>query len=261
MSISILLDGKGLQTQFQSDYHTRLASLFETFDANDFNYEISDINVPVTPDMLLGYDVFMITSRYKKGGTGSNPDPDFYYTQEELLAIQDFVQAGKGLLLMSNHSTSTGNPNNITMYDLFLADVFGVALDQTFWIQMGSNTTLSGSQLNTASPVITGGKGVKSIVINDCCSLTGPDEAVIIATINPDMVDRHDPSESNTGQPFALSLEGSESTGAGRVIITADSGFLGSCGDPNPVPGPGQYCYGDNAVFMTNVINWLTGNL
>ena len=43
----------------------------------------------------------------------------------------------------------------------------------------------------------------------------------------------------------------------GRVVVLADSGFIGSAGTTRP--GPGLIEQGDNLRFVLNTIAWLVG--
>jgi len=44
--------------------------------------------------------------------------------------------------------------------------------------------------------------------------------------------------------------------GSGRIIVIADSGFIGS--DNTIKPGPGQITKGDNLAFIINCLEWLS---
>ena len=54
---------------------------------------------------------------------------------------------------------------------------------------------------------------------------------------------------------FAAAAEGSLGSGSGRVVVVADSGFVGE--DDTGQPGPGLIGRDDNRTFLSNIIEWL----
>ena len=60
------------------------------------------------------------------------------------------------------------------------------------------------------------------------------------------------------GRNFAMALDAEANSALdrmGRVVVVADSGFIGTEGTTNP--GPGLIEKGDNRRFVQNVIRWL----
>jgi hypothetical protein len=54
---------------------------------------------------------------------------------------------------------------------------------------------------------------------------------------------------------FAVALEKTDKVRDGRVVIVADSGFIGT--DGTTYPGRGLIGYGNNGSFAQNAIFWL----
>ena len=149
---------------------------------------------------------------------------------------------------------------DLTQQDKQLASEFGINVECSCFenLDEGRLTNLSGPCLESAHPIIGGdaaSESVESIVTNTCCSLTSS-EAVGLVSFSAEMVDRggHDPL-SREGRYFAQARE----FGAGKIIVVADSGFVGSKGTVSP--GPGLMDCGDNLRFVMNAIRWLGHDL
>jgi hypothetical protein len=116
--------------------------------------------------------------------------------------------------------------------------------------------------LNNGHPIISGesiDSRVSSIVTNTCCSIHS-EFSEPLALLSPEMIDKRSGSHPSSLQLFGVALDQAESpfsTGRGRVIVLADSGFIGS--DNTFRPGPGLIGKGDNMTFILNTIDWLCG--
>jgi Ankyrin repeats (3 copies) len=243
--MKILLDGKCLQTQAHFHYEKakgqRLAAFIEMLQNLAADTTIGFIDETITKESLNGVDVFVQTTR------------DAPITDEEIVVIQEFVNSGGGLLIMSNHAPH--HPPSAR-----LAACFGVELEGGFFLTDGVRTTISGSDL-TDHPIISAGDGkgsIKSLVTNTTDSIRancGRPLAYLPTAMRFLSTDI-----SGRDRVYALAIDGptdiSPST-AGRVIILADSGFVG--GGDTRYPGIGLFDQGGNGEFMRRIVLWLTG--
>lgn len=74
-----------------------------------------------------------------------------------------------------------------------------------------------------------------------------------LVSLAPPMVDEHN-GLAVSEYLFGCALERT-SARRGRVVVLADSGFIGSAGTTRP--GPGLVEHGDNLRFVLNTIVWL----
>lgn len=171
------------------------------------------------------------------------------FAKEELDAVEAFVGAGGALWLLSNH-----HPYH--EHDAPLARRFGVVLEPTFFHTPKSLTPIEGRFL-AGHAILTGPAGpVRSIVTNTTCSLA-PSAAAPVAFLPEAMTDRLGGPPPG-GRLFGAALDaraGSPDRSGGRVLLLADSGFLGDAG--STVPGTGLVEEGDNRVFIRNAVAWL----
>jgi hypothetical protein len=193
------------------------------------------------------FDVLIITTRPHKRAP---------FSRDEISRIHDFVCSGGGLLLMSNHGP------DLVEEDASLAKCFDIDIDNTWFRNrsLSSPTNLTGELLNNGHPIISG-KSVDSkvgaIVTNTCCSMHS-EVSEPLALLSPDMIDKLSGSNPSSLQLFGVALDQAESPlsiGRGRIVVLADSGFIGS--DSTFHPGPGLIGKGDNITFILNTIDWL----
>jgi hypothetical protein len=92
---------------------------------------------------------------------------------------------------------------------------------------------------------------VRSLVINNCSSIR-PGAGVPLAFLPEAMLDHRDGRSPRT-RCLAVALDRCAS--GGRVVVTADSGFIGSEG--TTFPGTGLIARGDNRRFILNILLWL----
>ncbi len=257
--MKVLFDGKALQAREHLNNERRLSKLITELKSVQCSVAFSshESGKELSADELGNCNVLVVTTRYPK---------QFRYSPAEKKAITDFVCAGGGLLLMSNHGDWLGkNQHDTRQYDAELSSNFGVEIERTFFKHPLRRvpTTLFGPDLNVKHSIISGGSGnqpVRSIVINNCCSIVaiGGD---CVASLPTSMVDKRN-GKSPEGQSFAYALEASSglsSESKGRVVIIADSGFIGT--QCTTEPGPGFSHQGDNLQFVKNVVLWLGGEL
>jgi hypothetical protein len=247
------MDGNGLQTRIHVQDGKRLQTFLAQLEEIPFCVIEFSPKLPLAKNLLNNYDVLVITTRYGE---------ECFYSTEEITGINDFVCQGGGLLLMSNHGDLPGhNTNDMTKQDAVLARQFGIEIKNSWFANSTSGTLseFSASDLLVTHPIICGGLGeepIRSIVTNNCCSLISAD-AVPIISLPSQMIDHRNGVPAHT-RNFAVALDAEANSTVdrkGRVVVVADSGFIGTKGTTNP--GPGLIEKGDNRRFAQNVIRWL----
>ena len=251
--MKILMDGNGLQTRIHVQNERRLQTFLAQLEDIPFCVVDFSPELPLAKSLLNNYDVLVITTRHGE---------EYSYSIEEITAITDFVRQGGGLLLMSNHGDLPGhNINDMTKQDAVLARQFGIEIENSWFANSKSGvlSEFSASDLLVTHPIICGGLGeepIRSIVTNNCCSLVSAD-AVPIINLPSKMIDHRNGLPAH-GRNFAMALDAEANSALnrmGRVVVVADSGFIGTEGTTNP--GPGLIEKGDNRRFVQNVIRWL----
>lgn len=246
--MNILLDGNGLQARAHVSDGKRLESLLALWRA-EMNCVVQIAPAkPLNADILSSQDVVVFTTR-----------KDTPYESSELTALMDFVRRGGGLLVMSNHGDVPGRyPFDMTKHDAALAACFGVEIENTFFahVQPSNTVALSGSDLMASHPIIRGDANTCSpvasvVIINSCSLLASCGEPLV--RLNDQMVD-HRNGFPRKDRCFAIALERTAEH-QGRVVIIADSGFIGSHG--TTFPGPGLIDSGDNRRFLAHIARWL----
>lgn len=258
----ILIDSLGLQARIHGQDGRRLATfLLELGRIPDCAVRFSP-PAPLSGDVLREYDVLVIATRK----IGDNP-----YTEVELEAIPAFVQRGGGLLLMANHGDIPGKPYpNMTLNDAVLARSFGIEIENTFFAspEWQDSVEIAGADLCLAHPILSGaqtGQPVRSLVMHNCSSLRTGEAGVPLAALPGTLRDYRNGNPPQ-GRYFAIAADRGRLTGAGRVVVTADSGFIGSQADAQPGfiaanattrPGFGLIAAGDNRRFIRNTLLWI----
>jgi hypothetical protein len=258
----VLIDSLGLQARIHSQDGGRLATfLLELERIPDCAIRFSP-PAPLSGDLLGEVDVLVITTRK----IGDNP-----YMEAELAAIPAFVQRGGGLLLMANHGDIPGKPYpNMTRNDALLARIFGIEIENTFFAspEWKDSVEISGADLRLEHPILSGaqtGQPVRSLVTHNCSSLRIGEDGISLVSLPGTMRDYRNGSTPQ-GRHFAVAADRGRLTGAGRVVVTADSGFIGSQADAQPDliaanattrPGFGLIEAGDNLRFIRNTLLWI----
>jgi hypothetical protein len=248
--MKVLVDGNGLQTRAHAQDGKRLATFLARLAVLPDCHVTLTLEAPLTAELLGEQDVLVITTRKWQ----TSP-----YAPAELDCIAAFVRAGGGLLLMSNHGDVPGrHPLDMTRSDALLARAFGVAIENAFFAHPEPNrlSEFCEADLLTTHPIIRGAAGeapVRSLVTNNCCSIISPDGAPLVY-LTGQMVDQRNGFPVQ-GRCFAVALENSAQVGRGRVVVVADSGFIGTEG--TTFPGIGLIEHGDNARFARNAVRWL----
>jgi hypothetical protein len=248
----ILIDSLGLQARIHARDGKRLETLLRKLGSRPEWATRFSPAAPLCSEALNACDVLAITTRKKQ---------DADYTAAELLAIQDFVRRGGGLLLLSNHGDIPGKPYpDLTASDAVLARSFGIEIENSFFASptWKQPVEIRATHLCTDHPVIRGqvaADSVRAIVTINCCSIK-PGASTPLVFLPETMMDYRDGRKPQS-RCFAVALEPGGPGAPGRVVITADSGFIGS--DGTTYPGTGLIDRGDNGRFVANALRWLGG--
>lgn len=198
------------------------------------NYAISEGRI--AESALAGYNLLIVLTRL------------IPFFPSEIDVIHEFVANGGNLLLMSNHE-----PDH--QFDAPLAEKFDVKLwGDTYWSgERGRYSTLMENDLRKHRIITGSGEHmeVQSIVTNTTCRIEC-DRGDVIAYLADNMVRRKGEGAENPSERkiFAISIEEK-----GKIVITADSGFVGDKG--STFPGWGLIEEGDNILFIRNILSYL----
>jgi hypothetical protein len=190
------------------------------------------------------------------------PEPNILFTAAEKTAIMQFVQAGGGLFMVSDHNNSDrnndGNDSVDVLNDLMsnnsvdATDPFGFAID--YLDIANENPNVIGSQA-AGDPVISGPFGaVHGSILRDGTT----------ATLHPA------DNAGVRGELYRSGFSGSGTTGAAFVTSTFGSGRVAYWGDSSPIDdGTGQSGNtlfdgwddpaGTDAALALNATQWLVG--
>ena len=242
--MNLLVDSLGLQARVHLRDGRRLADLLAALAARPGIQTTFSTSGALSADQLRGHDVLLLTTRKK-----SEAD----YAEAELDAVEQFVRDGGGLLLMSNHGDIPGRPYpDLTASDALLAARFGIEIENSFFAapEWGRPIEIPPECLNQEHPILRGigaANPVRSLVVNNSCSIR-PEGGVPLVFLPAAMRD-HREDRPSTGRCFAVARD--------RVVVVADSGFIGSAG--TAFPGAGLLDRGDNLPFIVNMLQWLGG--
>lgn len=242
--MNILVDSLCLQARVHLRDGRRLADLLAALAARPGFHVAFSPPAPISVDLLNGHDALMLTTRKKTEAD---------YTEAELDAIEEFVGDGGGLLLMSNHGDIPGRSYpDMTASDDRLARRFGIEIENSFFSapEWGRPVEIGGVCLNQDHPILRGigeANPARSLVINNCASLR-PGAGVPLVSLPATMRDFRE-DRPPASRCFAVARD--------RVVVTADSGFIGSAG--TTFPGAGLLNQGDNLRFLVNIFAWLGG--
>ena len=188
------------------------------------------------------------------------------FTEEEIVAVHDWVKGGGALLLIADHAPFGGAAS-------VLASRFGVDMSKGYTFDKdnsvaGSPTQLIFSRENKllASHPITEGRGenekihmVRSFTGQ---SLKGPDGSVPILNLSAGATDsptyQAETSVSAAGRSQAVAFK----FGKGRVVVQGEAAMLsaqvsGADNRPMGMNVPGN----DNRQYALNLVHWLSGLL
>jgi hypothetical protein len=186
---------------------------------------------------------------------------EFPYIEEEIDSIHNFVTQGGSLLLMSNHSRSPSNPSarHHTEQDGRLAEAFRVQILEAAFRDQNPESLSTISRADTqVHPVLldeSGAQAINAVKINNCSAISNQSmNGRPILFLNDGMDDIGPNGFLSDGQAFAWAID-DYGIGNGRVVLTADSGFIG---EPDlSGSGPGLMDKGHNADFVRQTVAWL----
>ena len=256
--MNILFDRHGAQFEAHLENGNRLTALLSTITDSGWPRKIADGDL--STEALEGCDVLVLTTRFGRG-----------FDPAELDAIIEFVHGGGGLWCMANHAAPSVDrlADNYIRYTSSVASTFFTSYEATAYMSRirGAPVSLTGSNL-TDHPIIRGQPNwplvqgrisamVETVVTRSFCGVYPNDFSHSIALLR----DLDNVENCQTGKPvtsdvvWALSLEGDQVTGNGRVVVCADSGWLGNT--ESTWPGAGMFQMGDNPQFALNTLSWL----
>jgi hypothetical protein len=235
--MKVLLETAGMQASVHRGIYThtpagrRLHSFVKFLETLGAKVEFTASETSLlSQDDFLGTALFVVTTRRPRLDARS---------ETELELLDRFVRDGGGLLLMSNHPFP--KKKNVLPDDL-LAARFGVKFNAPIYPApetAGGYTHISGEDILDHS-ITRGLSG--PIVFNNCCRLSHSG-GIALALL---------PGESKMPNVFAVA---NDDHGKGRVVVTADSGFIGE--KDTIWPGPGLIAEGNNAEFIQRILRWL----
>lgn len=258
--MKILFDAYGAQILADGGTGSRLSGLYAALDSQEVNYEHRVASGALTSNDLVGIDILVLTTRMETP-----------YTVAELTAITLFVQRGGGLWCMANHGgfNQSRIMDNFTRYVSTVSSTFWTSYEAAAYLRLNAPTevildksNLSSHEIISGNPSwpILGGKKtneISEVVTRSFCGIYPNAFADTICTLNNlnGVVNAQNNQPITQGVVWAMALENVDVVGAGRVVIGADSGWLGDTTSMNP--GPGEFQNGDNAQFAINVLSWL----
>jgi len=260
MVYTFLLDNKTLQifshfeefffnditkkTESNPAFKKRLNKFFEILEDIHSDTKNKIIIDEITEENLKKSDCLIILTRIKA------------FTDDEITLILNFInKRGKSLLLMSNH-------NPLELFDNDLTRKLGVTLTGGYHGGKPKEfTTIDNEYLSNHT--IIRGKGeenrISSVVTNSTCRIIsniGEPFIYLPNTIKGGWSSSNEQPIKN--KVFGLVIDGEYYNNEiikGRVVILADSGFIG---DKDSIfPGFGLIDKGDNILFLQRILQYL----
>ena len=223
-------------------------------------WNVSFTQPPIDASQLDGIQVYISLTRYKT--------PAFAYTSRELSAIQDWVNNGANVLLMTNHGGFPNTPlDNWTKNDRPLAHLFGVTLEDYSIQDFGSSGTGRSLLLHVQDTIPYLANEAPNMMAHDSCLIIPPSSTTFVSVIEfPSDWTAYD---ANTGiKPlppynfpppaypyFSMLVPGTG--GAGSLLVIGNSGWVADYGSPNPACG--LISSASNLRFALNCIGYLGG--
>jgi hypothetical protein len=224
--------------------------------ARSAGFEVRPNPERFTASALAGSDILVIAGA--RGAAPPAPLPERgrpAFTPEEADAVRDWVKAGGGLLLITDHYP-LGSANEI------LASRFGVTMSNT-WTDDPPKTDRSMGGLvfsrengGLADHPVT--EGAHRVATFTGQSLAGPPGSVPLLRFGETAVDRLPPDQTQTapaaGRAQGIALE----FGKGRVIVLGEAAMLTASDGPGQAGGLDKAGV-DNRRFALNGLRWLAG--
>ncbi len=217
----------------------------------------------ITPEVLIGYDVFVCSN-----ASSSEPDssgrrkPDLAFTAEEVEYLKQWVLNGGSMWLIADHEPAGNAVEN-------LADSFGVDMSKSYtadpqnfdrislyasWIRYSIENENLGDH-----PIMKGkneSERIRTLVSFTGQSLKGSENSVPLLLLSDQAFDVTNIEDrlnagivSAKGRCQALAME----FGKGRIVICGEAAMFTS------LEGPGMNFPGtDNKQFLLNIAHWLS---
>lgn len=225
-------------------FKTRLNQFFEILEDINSDTKNNIIVDKITEENLKKSDCLIILTRSKA------------FTDDEINLILNFIKKmGKNLLLMSNH-------NPLELFDNDLTRKLGVTLSGGYWGGKPKEFTTIDNECLSNNTIIRGKgveKSISRIVINTTCRIISDIGEPIIYLPNTMVGGWSSKNEELIkNKVFGLVIDGEYNNNEkinGRVVILADSGFIGD--KDSTFPGFGLIDKGDNILFLQRILQYL----
>jgi hypothetical protein len=182
------------------------------------------------PEDLSVYDAVVIST------------PSKLYTEDEINALNQYVQSGGGLMLLAEENNQGGS----TLVINKIAEQFSIFFN-TDRIYDDKNYTQHESWVNiTPLPNFPVFQGVNTVVYASGCSLTA--NGVIVHTSSAAYAEKYD----------GITTYEKGETPACMAFVDAGKGRVFACGDKDIFDT--YMSLKDNTLFALNVFDWVTGN-
>jgi len=194
---------------------------------NSAAYTTDVLTGPVTPSALTGYDVILV------------PVAQIPFSEAELSALREFVQAGGGALIL----TDWGPDNSWSAAGASISATFAIVPDQNSVVDSTGNEWIVFSKSDGTVKDHLTTRRVSDVQAFAMTSLQGPGTPVVVT--------------SSLMSPAAAPVAIAGSLGNGRYVVLGDSNWFGV----DIIPKTGRAVDGlkvlDNRRFALNTIDWL----
>lgn len=229
-------------------------------------YKIISKKLPFTQDLLKDFDILFISAVSPPLLKGQPAESASGFTDDEILVVKNWVQAGGALLLMTDH------PPAMAYSSEKLANAFGIygslattkdKARQVKELNDPSIIVFEEDQLNTTHPIIKGrneSERIKKVIAFTGQSLKGPKGSIAVVSFSDTAVDH---LLDNTMKPAKDRAEIiAHPFGKGRVVVSGDASYITSKEDSTTNEKHGMNRTGsDNVQLVLNVFHWLSGEL
>lgn len=197
---------------------------------SDYLFEYTIVQNDV-PENLSSYDVLVIST------------PSALYTEEEVQAIETFVESGGGLVLLAEENNKEGT----TLVLNQLAQVFSITFNADKIYDTRKYTDPTWVDLTTfpSHPVF---QGISSVVYTAGCSLEVGEGAVVVRASKDAYSQKYDGLTTHQKGDFPVCM----------AFIERGKGRIFACGDKELLDN--YLHFRDNTLFGMNLFDWMTGN-
>jgi hypothetical protein len=261
-----------------ANFHTvtgRYKPFAELLEAD--GYRVSGGTQPFTPDGLRSARVLVISNARGAGLTAENAsDAPSAFTEAECDTVRDWVRAGGSLLLIADHAPFGATAS-------LLASRFGVEMGKGYAWTVGGGKAEPMTQIEYSSdsgllaghPIT---RGITRVVAFTGQSLSVPPGAAALLKFG---TNAYESAAANAEADLAAFREGKPTTarsitgraqavafdyGKGRVVMVGEAAMFSAqiARFPDAQGKPVEFKMGmnvpgnDNAVFLVNILHWLT---